>query len=77
LFQGKCPEPENECNFEAGKCTWSNDDTADFLWAVDIAEAAGDYRPPIDHTTLSPSGSYTYNNAYVNNIPGKHNVYVV
>lgn len=70
-FSGECPEPENECTFEGGKCGWANDDTADFLWAETGGENAGDYRPPIDHSTLSPSGRYIYNNAYKNTQPGE------
>uniref|UniRef100_H2YIR2 MAM domain-containing protein n=1 Tax=Ciona savignyi TaxID=51511 RepID=H2YIR2_CIOSA len=68
-FDGDIAIDDNECNFEANKCNWKDGD-GDYTWWTEKAEGAGDYRPPVDHTSLSPAGSYLYNGAYTHNTPG-------
>ncbi|XP_078483553.1 MAM and LDL-receptor class A domain-containing protein 1 isoform X3 [Ciona intestinalis] len=69
ILNGDCPEPQTECNFEANKCNWKDGD-GDYTWWVEKAEGAGDYRPSVDHTSRSSSGSYLYNGAYAHTTPG-------
>nr|XP_006821080.1 PREDICTED: apical endosomal glycoprotein-like [Saccoglossus kowalevskii] len=61
LLDYNCPNPEN-CNFESGKCTWSNNIIGDELdWVLNTG-GSGSSRsgPSKDHTIGTDEGTYLY-----------------
>ncbi|KAL5006371.1 hypothetical protein ScPMuIL_015177 [Solemya velum] len=58
ISDGFCPTP-GSCDFEQGKCTWSNDRKSDdFDWIRQRGYT--EYGPSVDHTLGSEGGHYMY-----------------
>ncbi|XP_070565018.1 MAM and LDL-receptor class A domain-containing protein 1-like isoform X2 [Ptychodera flava] len=61
IMDGDCPNP-NECNFENGKCSWTNNVVGDNLdWVLNKrGTGTGGTGPANDHTLGTADGTYLY-----------------